>query len=124
MKTLNEVDKRLIAAIHDEKTYFSMADFVRPGASEHVPATCDTASCMAGHIVAMYTEVAKRAVTENSGIIDHESLAQLVYKKVTGEECRLDFYAWGMGRNLSNITRDEVILHIAGINPEWPLEDL
>jgi len=120
VKPLNAVDKALIAAIHDENVYFNMAEFCR--FNEASPATCETASCMAGHIEALYPEVTAEIIRRRGYMPDHAFLAEDVYKEVTGEKCRLDFFGYfHPGDELSPISRDAAILHIAGISEDWPL---
>ncbi len=121
MKPLNTVDKALIAAIHDESVYFNMANFCR--ANQDLPATCETASCMAGHIEALYPEVTAEIVRRRGYMPGHNILASAVYEEVTGEICRLDFFGYyHPGVDLGPISRDEAILHIAGISENWPLK--
>jgi hypothetical protein len=116
-KFLNE----LVAQIQNEQYHFDMEYFTTSWADEHpsLPVTCDTASCIAGHIEALRPE---------SGISggSHAGRAAAIYRHETGEQCRLDFYginyrdADGFHAGLKYITREEAVAHILGESENWP----
>lgn len=131
-----EVHAKLIASISKESRRFDMSRWVFTGGEyieeEHrKPATCKTAACMAGHLEAIYPKQAKALVTSgdvtwSNGVVRHELLAPLLYEKVTGEKCPLNFTAdvAEFGKDLEQITRAEAIAHIRGNSKKWPLLEI
>lgn len=121
----------LIASIEAEDRTFNMAYWVDVDVDgpfydpNEPPATCDTASCMAGHIEALRPELAAELAPQfrNRWGLDHRRLAQTIYELETGEPCRLDFLGLNtsLARRLGEITRAEAIAHIRGEHDEWPL---
>lgn len=122
----------LIASIEAEDRYFNMAYWVTDHAADpfchdpnEPPATCDTASCLAGHIEAVRPELAAELAPRFRARwgLDHQRLAQTIYELETGEPCPLDF----LGRNrlddveLDQISREDAVLHVRGEHDEWPL---
>lgn len=129
-----EVHEKLIASISKESRRFDMSRWLFTTEdvyieSEHQKtASCKTAACMAGHLEAIYPKQAKAivasgAATSPSGAVWHELLAPMLYEKVTGEKCPLDFTAEvaEFGKDLEEITRAEAIAHIRGNSKKWPL---
>lgn len=131
--TAAEFKKELIASIQNERRAFDMGRFTKSGDPER-PATCGTACCIAGHIEALRPQLAKKLAPKcvsSAWGIDHENLAASIWKEVTGQECRFDFYGhefvidhdqWGqVTKDLDGITRKEAIAHINGRSKRWPL---
>ena|SRR5690349_7692135 len=119
-----EFHRRLIESISNERRTFNMTLWVR-GVNQNKLATCGTASCMAGHIEALEQKLAKQLTPEfmdYSGCIDHANLARAIYKKVTGEPCLLDFYAFNTNIDVfrDDLSRGHAIKHIRGTNKSWP----
>jgi hypothetical protein len=135
-----EAKEKLINSILNEKRTFDMGQFTTEDfdVEDKKPATCGTASCMAGHIEALWPSVAKRLAKEQLkeqeqkepfACIDHEVLAADVWKEVTGKPCRFDFIgdtyrhededggidAWW------HATREQAVAHIKGRSKNWPL---
>lgn len=121
----------LIASILNEDRVFNMDRWLTDEALEdNVTATCDTASCMAGHLEAIRPELAEKlrekyTVTERRfmgghAYIDHPELARELYEIETGEPCTLDFYAFNHPAYLGEQTREDAVAHIRGEHPEWP----
>jgi hypothetical protein len=128
---MKNLETELIAAIQNEELYFGMEVFFRPGTPKENE-TCHTASCMAGHILALRPEQSKRIRRElEDGDPDDYAcpsrVASTVWERELGEPCRLDFYGYKhkhKSYEMRDITRREAVLHILGDNPEWPqLED-
>ena len=115
----------LVAQIQNEQYHFDMEYFTtnRITGFGEPPPTCDTASCIAGHIEALRPELAKRVGGS------HPTRAAGIYRAETGEPCRLDFYginyrdADGFSAGLRNISREEAIAHILGESENWPQLD-
>jgi hypothetical protein len=124
VKNLHPFDLELIASIENEKRHFDMGSFVTD--KDDRRANCRTASCMAGHIEALRPRIAKKVLVDqgyspNELFVDHDTLAAEIYKRVTGKECRLDFYGQNyLTGTISMITRKEAISHIKGTNRKWP----
>jgi len=121
---LHRFDRELIDSIADENHYFSMSEF-STGVVGLRPATCDTASCMAGHIQALRPERAAALFKEILGIplgvaSIHTKVARVIYREETGKPCLLDFYGDRHPRPLGQQSRQEAIDHIKGIHSEWP----
>jgi hypothetical protein len=114
----------LVAQIQNEQYHFDMQYFTtdRSGAFGEPPVSCDTASCIAGHIEALRPELAPRSGS-------HARRAAAIYLAETGEPCRLDFYGVnhctedGELSELNTITREEAIAHILGESEDWPQLD-
>lgn len=125
-----ELHQKLIASINNTQRHFDMSNWCVPGHNAEI-ATCGTASCLAGHLEALYPELAKKLrpyFVRSGGGFRHDRLAAEIYETVTGVECPLDFYATDYDEStedtLSSITRDEAIAHINGEHPQWPLRDV
>jgi hypothetical protein len=134
MKHLTQIEakRKLAASIQNERRTYNQ-NYWTTGDANKLP-KCGTASCLAGHIEALWPRVAKRLAplytetrkSEFTGhtyhTIMHAKLAAAVWKEVTGAECRFDF-------DLSNMTyagfeptdRDAAVAHIWGRNRKWPL---
>jgi hypothetical protein len=114
----------LVAQIQNEQYHFDMEYFTTTSTTifPDPPVTCDTASCIAGHIEALRPE---------SGFPggSHATRAAAIYRAETGEPCRLDFYganyrdADGFHAGLKHITREEAVAHILGESENWPQLD-
>lgn len=126
----------VIASIEAEERTFQMEYWVttdasvdpyglRPDRSEEAPATCDTASCIAGHLEAVRPGLAARlapAFRSRFGL-DHAGLARAIYTAETGEACPIDFWGNEAPKSLESITREDAIAHVRGEHEEWPLLD-
>lgn len=119
-RKLNAFDHEIIASIMDEDMYFDMSRFTT--GNEALPATCDTASCMAGHIVALRPALTNKIIGVRTCWL-HGGLASDVYFRETGQECQFDFYASNTEKGFTQITREDAVLHIKGEHPEWPLNE-
>lgn len=121
----------LIASIQNESRHFGMDRFrtLCPTASKQYlagkPATCGTASCMAGHLQAIRQPLAKRIIAEQWAFSPppDETLADLIWERETGEPCPLDFLALGIDKEMSKVTRADAIAHIRGRSKRWPLRN-
>lgn len=115
----------------DARGHFGMAFFVAPdtpGLREHYDApgrrplplpSCDTARCIAGHLLAIRPGLAQ-ALREPYD--DYTGLAARVYRAETGESsCPLDFFGDNSPKPLYHITADEAIAHLYGESEDWPL---
>lgn len=117
----NSLKDRLITALENEELHFNMEHFFT---TWDVPApTCGTASCMAGHIIAL----TKPDIIPNEIHVDSNTarntaeFAAKTWKEVSGEPCLLDFYGERYrAKDLKEITREDAIAHIRGEHPEWP----
>lgn len=126
MVTVKQFKEELIASIQNEKRTFDMSRWAKQNSK---PATCATACCMAGHIEAIRPKLAAQLIGDYRHVsyIDHERLAQAIWKIETGHECRLDFLADNHPLELEcsfleyaqGITRNEAIAHIRG-SKRWP----
>lgn len=131
-------EAELIEAIQDESLYFDMsyfrtedrdadlADGRRPYWLDGEPpvTSCETASCMAGHIQALRPELARELAPAYRGMrgLAHDQLARAIYERVTGELCRLDFYGSNSDKKfLDELTREDAVRHIRGEHEDWPL---
>lgn len=118
-----ELHSKLIARITAEDACFDMRTFT----SDRELATCDTARCMAGHLEALYPELAKEVAAtfrDESFFqlsLPHALIARHVYERVTGVECLLDFYASNTELALDQLTADMSVDHINGQSGRWPL---
>ena len=144
LSKLEALKRDLIASIQNEKRTFNMGFFTKGGSyftdyasstGDYVakPASCGTASCIAGHIEAIRPKVVKKLIKENGPYYEHEDLASAVWEAETGQECRLDFFGqsyqgparlneeYGCYVELEDITREEAIAHIRGRSKRWPL---
>lgn len=120
----------LVASITHEDRTFDMSAWVTdedaPG-----PATCGTASCLAGHLAAIRPELAARLApqyeTERddgspTAFVNHASLSRAIYCAETGEiTCPLDFMARNYPGLLAEIDVDDAIEHVRGTSEVWPL---
>jgi hypothetical protein len=126
----------VIASIEAEERTFQMEYWVttdasvdpygpRPDRSEEAPATCDTASCIAGHLEAVRPELAAALAPRFRGRygLEHAELAAAIYQAETGEACRFDFWGTSAPKQLESITREDAIAHIRGEHRDWPLLD-
>lgn len=121
----------LIDSIDAEDRFFNMAYWVTPHIEDPFAydpnepvATCDTASCIAGHLEAIRPELAAELAPSfrNRFGLNHERLAVAIYERETGEACRLDFRARNhTEKNLHEVTREDAIAHVRGEHPNWPL---
>src|SRR5690606_2293203 len=128
MKKKSKLKKELIQAIQNEDNYFDMSTWKnKRSKSAATPATCRTASCMAGHIEALRPKLAKKlapmCTDQVYRVLNHEHLAVTIWEIETGQECRLDFHglAYFGVCGLDEISRKEAIAHIKGRNRKWPL---
>lgn len=97
----------------DDSPYVSFHKHVDAGAF-----SCETASCMGGHIESMDPEMA--AMLWNSGVHSHKDIAIQIYEKHTGKPCGLDFFGFNWeGDGLAGITRKDAIEHIQGTHRSW-----
>jgi hypothetical protein len=131
----------LIESISKEHRNFGMERFVVEKASSEKPATCETASCIAGHLTAIRPRLAKKLApqyTHNQwwlcgsralNEVLHSELAEAIWEAETGEKCPLDFYAINYpgvesavdaNEYMKRITRKEAIAHIRGRSKKWP----
>lgn len=123
----SEFKKELIDSILNEQRKFDMCDW-KAGDLAKV-ATCKTALCMAGHIEALRPRLAKKLAADftyplgyNDEVeIDHELLAEAIWKQETGEQCRLDFTGRNNSTYLEELTRKDAVAHIRGRSKKWPL---
>jgi hypothetical protein len=130
-RRLHPFEKELIASIENEKRTFHMKEFVVGGNEQDFGetvqvASCKTASCMAGHIEALRRPLAKRLAAKEefqhgNGDPSHSLIAEEIYRRETGRDCPLDFFGDLSAKGFDELTRDEAVAHIKGINPEWPL---
>jgi hypothetical protein len=118
----------LVDSIRNEQRQFDMRSFLKDPETgyEFGPApgkvSCGTASCMAGHIMAL---APKRAIELFADGVPQDEVAEIIFREQTGQECRLDFYGMRApdGGRLSTITREQAIDHILGVSDEWPQLD-
>jgi hypothetical protein len=86
--------------------------------------TCDTASCIAGHILAVRPGLARKFAKQyDDSSWTFDALAADVWYHETGEQCRLDFYGVNhTTKRFDNdaITRAEAVAHIRGTSEVWP----
>jgi hypothetical protein len=123
---LHPFERELIGSITDEHHYFDMQYFTTQVDST-ITATCNTASCMGGHIQALRSERAEELFDElikRNEIAPHfssihASIARIIYKEETGKPCKLDFFAVNHRRPLGEQTREDAIAHIKGWR-DWP----
>jgi hypothetical protein len=124
----------VIASIEAEERTFQMEYWVTPDArddlpigdpSEEAPATCDTASCIAGHLEAVRPELAASLAPRFRGRygLEHDELAAAIYQAETGEVCPFDFWGNQAPKQLEHITREDAIAHVRGEHEQWPLLD-
>lgn len=122
MISVAEAKRRLADSIRNERREYNQYLWKRGDQNEL--ATCSTACCIAGHIEAIFHPQAKRLVgshTDNTGFVDHTSLARDIWKTVTGKTCRFDF---GIPDMPGPIGREEAVAHIYGrLSTDWPLID-
>jgi hypothetical protein len=117
---LHPFDHEIIASIQNEARFFDMSQWVT--GRHAIAATCDTASCIAGHIESLRPEMAKQLIEED--FEQHSTAAAEIYFHATGRLCRLDFLAFNHSAgDLKDITREEAVQHIMGIHPTWPQLD-
>lgn len=116
----------LIEALKNEETFFNMEQWVKIGVDQTVPATCQTASCMAGHIEALRPALAKAlapsCLYRDYGV-DHALLARKIWETEMKKPCELDFYGYNTELGLEHLTRLDAIDHINGEHDEWPRYD-
>ena len=122
----------LVESIRAEDRVFQMefwttTDRDEPFGSAHGdPATCDTASCIAGHLEAIRPVLAAELAYRYrfpDGEICHADLARAIYRAETGEaSCPFDFIGYQSSKSLEEITREDAVAHVLGTNPEWPQE--
>lgn len=134
----SKLEQDLINAIENEQNHFNMASWsTDPDACEaHRLITCDTANCMAGHIVALRPKLAIKLAPAHTVAygspagkfhIRYDRLAAAIWKKETGEDCRLDFFAGKANEyemdleSIEDLTREDAVKHIRGEHPHWPL---
>lgn len=115
----------LIAAIQNEENNFHMNYFVKQG-TEHVkiPESCKTASCMAGHIVALRKDLAAKFLPNCmyafTKTVDYCTLANKIWETEMNEKCTLDFMGYNLDvYSLDDITRQQAIDHINDTG-DWP----
>lgn len=143
MTKKNDLKQELIEAIQNEELQFNMSTW-KVGWHNAIgtPATCNTASCMAGHIEALRPKLAKKLASKYISTyiyhgdiikeIDHAALANEIWETETGEKCQLDFIGnrfnekkkdedWSYCADLNSVTRKEAIAHIRGRSKKWPL---
>lgn len=118
-----EAIHKLVASIENEQRYFDMSNFTKER-GDGSRANCKTASCIAGHIEAVFPNTT-RAIASHLGYDDsdvvHQALAAAVWERVTGQPCRFDFFARRNRKSLFEITQKEAISHIKGTSRSWPL---
>jgi hypothetical protein len=92
---------------------------------EEAPASCETASCIAGHLEAVRPELALELVDQFRSRygVEHAHLAAAIYQAETGEACPFDFWGHLSSKDLEHITREDAVAHIRGEHDEWPLLD-
>lgn len=133
----SNLKQELIEAIQNEELHFGMRQWKIGRHNRYAtPATCNTASCMAGHIEALRPELAKKLAPKHTSTyvlahtdhkdLDHEALAQEIWELETDTKCRLDFCGLNYDNtygdsDLDQITRKEAIAHIKGRSKKWPL---
>jgi hypothetical protein len=127
----------VIASIEAEERTFQMEYWVttdarddlpigdRPDRSDEAPASCETASCIAGHLEAVRPELAASLAPRFRGRfgLEHAKLAAAIYQAETGEECTIDFWGEQAPKALDRITREDAIAHVRGEHRDWPLLD-
>jgi hypothetical protein len=122
MISVAEAKRRLADSIRNEKREYNQCMWKLGDQNEL--ATCGTACCIAGHIEAIFRPQAKRLVgshTDNTGYVDHVTLARDIWKTVTGKTCRFDFSIPDLP---GPIGREEAVAHIYGrLSEDWPLLD-
>lgn len=126
----------LIASINHESRRFNMTTYAV--GDVHKPATCKTARCMAGHLIAIRPKLAKEIIAEagfgwtvwtGKRCFKDDRVAREIWRRETGEECRLDFQASNHPfakdsfdtHPMSAITRADAVAHIRGRSKRWPL---
>lgn len=134
---MNKFDRELVARIANERTTFKMDRFVKHGTGYSV-ATCGTARCMAGHIVAMRPKLAKALVAlhpekygpnadNQRGYISiglkFDNLASAIYQVETGKPCKLDFWGDNCPTSLDLVSKSQAIAHIKGTSDNWPRKE-
>lgn len=125
-RRLHPFDKEIIASIQNEKRTFQMERFVTGNQGADV-ATCKTACCMAGHIEALRRPLAKRLAKQGGKFgelgdyLCHDDIAAEIYRRETGKECPLDFMGSRTMADLDDLTREDAVNHIKGVNLDWPL---
>lgn len=121
----------LIASITAEGHTFDMSAWTTDEDEATGPATCETASCLAGHLEAIRPALAAQLAEcfeaeeydgTPTGRVDHAELAVAIWKRETGEaSCPLDFLGHNTPRSLERLTVEDAVAHVRGENPEWPL---
>lgn len=134
MKHLTQIEakRKLAASIRNERRTYNQ-NYWTTGDDNQLP-KCGTASCLAGHIEALWPGVAKRLAPRHTNTwasdysgntyhdIQHDKLAAAVWKQVTGAECRFDFEACNMANaGFEPTDREAAVAHIWGRNRKWPL---
>jgi hypothetical protein len=121
----------LVTQLRNEDLHFNMAYWTTGlFGDESSPPSCETASCLAGHIEALRRD---RALELAKTVPSHSERAKRIYEEETGEPCRLDFYGvtavdpdgdpeddYPAFYRLEDIPRDAAIAHVLGANPDWP----
>lgn len=135
-KTEKQAIRLLCASIENERRVFNMSEFTVGSDESCTPperATCNTASCIAGHIEAVFHQTARaleKDYTDSAGDIHHDRFAAAIWERVTGKPCRFDFFGVERDKSgfhferwpcLADITREDAIQHIKGKHPLWPL---
>jgi hypothetical protein len=119
----------LVDSIRNEERQFDMRCFLKDPETgldlgcgpEPGNVSCGTASCMAGHIMALAPERAIELVADG---IPQDEVAETIFQEQTGQECRLDFYGMRAPDGpLSKITREPASDHILGVSDAWPQLD-
>lgn len=110
----------LITAIINEQNHFDMSCFVKEGTENEIP-SCNTASCIAGWIMALRPDKTTK-ILERNGVLYEDSEPADIAKEIWSEEepdcAALDFYGEKCSTYLENISREEAIYHIQN-NGEW-----
>lgn len=144
MITQFQAKRKLARSIRNDKRNYRQDRFTI-GPINSVPADCDTACCIAGHIEANWPGTTHRLIAQDpdkyltppcncsvcvaagarAGKLDHQLLAADVWEAVTGKPCRFDFSSGpGVLREANGITREDAVAHIYGRHKQWPLKEV
>ena len=143
---MNAFDRELVQALQNEDLQFDMGYYCVKG-KEGEPPSCETALCMAGHIVGTLRPAMAKAFAKldpvrfivKSGRYDvngnyelfesynYQKLALAIYEAETGQSCTLDFLghyregkpSWKYS-DLETVPRAKAIAHVRGNSVAWP----
>lgn len=110
----------LIGSIQNEQNHFDMSKWATKYTSEDEPVvSCETASCLAGHLVAIRPELLAAGKTV-TGILRRLHATSGVTRLVRLFVLSPSTERGTPADNLEDITREDAISHVLGANPDWP----